>query len=528
MESIIKRVRDKLIFTFSDGSTYTLQNSIDSTQSVDNYITSVKVKESICNTGSNIIGSLGSSQLTLNIKSKDKLLCSNNSSSAYYGMMNETCKIHLYVYCTELESTDDNYEIDMGVYYVDSWEEGASYDSSQDVTITCSNIMNRIKNIVVNKILIDNDSSFSDFLVYVITHINSDNNYNISYDRSTFDVIEGSIVDWKIHYKNMSSFKFVDIGNDIINNTLAFIFADRSGVIKCDSLIDDNFNLSIGNLTGSTNLFSYNSIQGNLSNYSGFKIKYVDGVNIIPKNLGTYDNYQPINGTNKISISSSDKIVAIDMIDVSLGSNYNNADSTNIDINYNIKDIVYHESGVDIYFTTNQLYPLKLTVYGRVKELNYNEITRYTRTEKNEVLEITNKILNTSGITEYADKLKEFILLQNNMIQAEGYINPYFKPGDIVYVQGVSLNIDGYYKIISTEMTLNTNFRNKLTLLRTYENNLSADEIMYHNMEVLESNLNGIEVDTSAVVTLTSSYENKVLDIYESNFEDLEEVLDGV
>ncbi|MBQ4030827.1 MAG: hypothetical protein II625_03635, partial [Bacilli bacterium] len=67
MESIIKRVRNKLIFTFSDGSTYTLQNNIDSTQSVNNYITSVKVKESICNTGSNIIGSLGSSQLTLNI-----------------------------------------------------------------------------------------------------------------------------------------------------------------------------------------------------------------------------------------------------------------------------------------------------------------------------------------------------------------------------------------------------------------------------------------------------------------------------
>lgn len=522
MESIIKRVRDKLIFTFSDGSTYKLQNSLDSTQSVDNYITSCSLKESILNSGSNnIIGSVGSNNLSATIISRDGLLVPDNSSSPYYRMMNESCVIDLYVYCTELESTSAEYEVYFGKYYVLSWEVGQSHNTNHEVTITATNIIGKIKDIAIKRILLKRDTNFKDYLVYVIDKLNSSMDYTLYYDQNSFDVIEGEIVSWLVNYKNITSTEFSKITDDIINNTLALLYCNRNSIFKADSLLDEDVSQAVGTLNGGINLFSYNRVQGNLSNYSGFNLEYILNNYIESVSLGSSNKYTPVKGSNTVTIDCNyDDIVAVDSVRIKA------TDDSNRQLNYDIENVVYYKGGIEVTFTTNIVIPLDIEVFGRINKYNYKTDTVYIDNSiKNSLIDLKNYVLNTSGIREYELKLKDIMTLQNNLIQVEGYINPNIKPGDIVSVIGTSLSINGYYKVVQTDYKLVTNYRCKMVLLKIGSFTPTADQLLENNMTLLERSLNGGEVEVSNVNSLSTEYENIVLNTYRSDFESLETCL---
>lgn len=460
MEGIVRHVKTQLKFTFSNGDTYELPLSSETQESLQTYGTKVKLNEKLYTpSNTSIIGQICCNTLSIEIISRDGLLISSNTKSKYYGYMNNTAVVE--IWCTLPE--ENNVKIYMGKYWVDTWENGNSSSNRYEVSINCVDLLNKIKHISLARVSMQRNITFKNYLISVLNKLNSNlpADMQIKYNEDDLIVFNKNYP-WEMYYNNIDRDNIETIFNNIAQNSLSYIWVNRNQYIKTDCLIDDKATESIATLSGSQNIFSYEITNGDIYQYSGVKVNYIDNVSYTDGVVLQMNKLPLTRGSNSISTNlNSDKVVNIHHIEIVINDNTSgNAICTNF---FNYKNNIEMDIQSSVASSDSSL-----TVYGTNITENYSSNTKYkNNNNQSSVLEVDNYILRKECIQDYVNGIINLISLNNGQIVVEGYINPQIQLDDMVTMVGSSLNINGQYKVIGLDYTLGNNYRCRATLLRT-------------------------------------------------------------
>lgn len=458
MNNSVTYVDTNITILFSNGKSLKLPFKNDNSQNTDlkNFGTSCNLKEKLYNpSSSNIIGDVCSNTLTLDITSYDGLLISSNEESEYFGYMDSSARISISVI------GDDNIETNLGIYYVDAWENGASAGEYTNVTITASDIMQRVKNISLGKINLKEHLKFSEYIIGIVDSLNKllPNDMNIQYTQSEIeklDTIYGD--DWQMWFNNIDRTDIETVFNTIAQNTLSYIWIDRNGYLKVDCLLDDKEEQAVCELSGSTNLLSYSVHNTDIYNYDGVKTKYISSISYSDEELLNMSDYELVSGSQTITAKlNSNKVKDIHHIEI--------VTDTGIAI---CKSFYYYRDYIEMNIDSSANTVADIIVFGKVIKESYDEKTVFKGSKQSTVLEIENYILRgASKISKYTNCFAELLQLKNAIIQVEGFINPQVKLDDMIKVIGKKLKISSNYKVIELDFTFGVNYDCKAKLIRT-------------------------------------------------------------
>lgn len=503
MNDLVKSVNTHIVFHFSNGDSYELplKTSNDS-ESLETFGKSVKLTERLCvRSANNIIGNIAGNNLDIEVTSYDGLLIPNNKDSRYYGYMNSTAYVD--ITCNIIDDIEDNkpYEVYMGRYIVDTWECGHTSSNNNEVSISCVDILSKIKNIAISKLKIKRNITFNEYIKMIIDKLNSTipSYMQIIYTDDEINIWKNSKYNWQMYFNNINRDDVEGMFNDITKCTISYIWINRNRHLMVDHLLDDNGNESVGSLSGSSNLLSYGT-QTRDNKYSGIKVKYVQSVNKKDSHLLHLDNIQLYAGDNALygQQLNSDKVLDINTIDVKCDKGSGTVTSF---LNY--------KNSIDFNIEADYKTNATINVYGVVLEESYEVIEKYINDNiKDNVIEIENKVLLNALIPTYIDGIIRLISMEDSQVYAEGFINPRIKIGDIVELQGSSMNINDYYKVIGLEYTLGTNYRCKATMIKTIKTQRNIEDILYIHNELLLTAISG-EIVKSMSYPDISKIENK-------------------
>lgn len=461
MNNTIKSVKTKATIIFKDEQSFEIPflNENSQVEDLTTYGISCNIKEDLySSSSSNIIGNICSNTLSIEIISKDKLLISSNDNSKYFGLMNNTAKINIEV------TGDDDITTNFGTYYINSWENGASNSKYAEVYITAGDLMSRIKNISIGKVRLKEHTTFSSYIISVITALNKklSDDMQVLYiedELKALDTIYGT--DWQMWYNNIERTDIETIFNTIAQNTLSYIWIDRTGTLRVDCLLDDAQETPVCSISGSTNLFSYQVNNADIYSYDGVNTKFIDNVSYSDEQVLQLSNYDISEGLNTITGSlNTDKVINIHHIEIDSDDGYAKCISF-----YSFRDYIEMkiESPKDIV--------ANITVYGTIINESYDNYTVANNIdEKGTMLEVENNVMyGKSNIIKYTEFFAKMIDLKNAQVSAEGYINPQVKLSDMLSLKGSKLEISNNYKVVSLDFKLGTNYRCNISLIKTVE-----------------------------------------------------------
>ena len=460
MNNTVYNVETTVTIYFNDGSYYELPLKDSAGTGLDNYCTSIELKEQLyTKNNNNIIGNVCANTLSLKIKSKDGLLISSNENSTYFGLMDETAYID--VSCTG----DDNVTTYMGRYFVDAWENGVTAATANDVSISAIDLLGKLKNIPLKKIKLQRELDVNTYLKSVIDALNNELplSMRINYRNQDLDIFHNSGYNWQLWYNNINRDSFENILNNISQNTLSNLWIDRDRYFKTDWLLDDSSELPVGDLSGAVQILDYGTNIADTDKASGVEITYIDNVSYEDKELASINNYPVTTGDNVVENLhlNSDKVINISTVQI-IPTSASNYEAYTKDI-YNYKD------SVDLTIHSSTSTDVNIKIWGTVINEITNTLVEYNNNNnKNNLISIDNRILRKELINTYKDGLLDLISYRNSNIYVEGFLNPQLKIGDIVSVRGSKLGIYDYYKIIGLDFKLGTSYRCRATLLKTF------------------------------------------------------------
>ena len=501
MENIVKAVNTHVVFHFANGLTYELPlKSSHVGQSLSTFGTSIKLKEALYTRSSNnIVGNIVGNTFDIELTSYDKLLIPSNESSPYYGYMNDTAYVE--ITCDVLDDIVDDqpYSVYMGRYMVDTWQDGGAYNTAFNVSISCVDILSKIKNIAIDKLRLRRNISFNDYIKIVIDTLNTKlpSFMQILYNNDDLNIWKNSEYTWQMYFNNIDRDNVENLFNCIAKYTISYIWIDRNRHIKTDHLLDDTPQESVGALSGSYNLLSYGIQAGGIDQFSGVKVKYISSVTSEDKQLLQLKDIQLYAGENEFLDQrlSSDKVYDIHTIEVKC--------ETGEGV---ITSFVNYKNSLDFTVEASNMTKATITVYGTILNESYESVTKYINNNyKDAVVEIENRVLIAPLISTYVDGLVNMMSMKNNQVYAEGFINPRIKLGDLVQLQGSNLNINDYYKVTGLEFTLGTNYKCKATLIKTIETPRNIEEILYNDNALMMEVLSDVEVDSSEFTDITAA-----------------------
>lgn len=518
MENIVQSVLTHIVFHFANGSTYELPLKTNrEEQELSTFGRAVRLKEGLYTRSSNnIVGNIVGNTLDIEVTSYDKLLLPTNESSQFYGYMNDTAYVE--VTCDVID--DNDYSVYMGRYMVDTWQGGNSSSTTNEVSISCVDILSKVKNIAIDKLRLKRNISFNDYIKLVIDKLNSilPSYMQILYTNDDLNIWKNSPYPWQMYFNNIDRDNVENLFNCIAKYTISYIWINRDRHIKTDHLLDDTPQESVGILSGSSNLLSYGTQTGDIDKYSGVKVKYIQSVSPKDEQLLQLSDVQLYAGENSFidQRMSSDKVWDIHTIDVKCESGIGNVTS-----------FMNYKNSIDFTIEATNKTKATITVYGYVMNESYDVIEKYKNDNiKDGVIEIENRVLLADLISTYVDGLVNLMSMKNNQVYAEGFINPRIKLGDLVQLQGSNMNINDYYKVTSLEYTLGTNYRCKATMIKTIETPRNVEDILYRHNELLLSAISGENVAGSSYPDITSAENTRCEIELADPLEELREVLE--
>ena len=478
MQSLVHSVKSHIVFHFANGSTYELPTKATNNERLTNYSTSIKLKENLYSrSSSNIVGNVMGNTLSIEAITRDKLLLPNNEESTYYGYMNDTA----YVDITCDVPEDNNISVYMGRYYVDTWEGGSSATSANEVSISCVDLLSKIKNIAIGKIRLKRNIAFNDYLKTVIDKLNSTlpSYMQIQYSNSDLNIWKNSQFDWQMYFNNIDRDNIENLFNCIAKYTISYIWINRERHLKTDHLLDDTPQESVCVLSGASNLMSYGTQTGDIDKYSGIRVKYITEVTSSDEQLLQLKDIQLYEGSNKFidQTLNSDKVWDVHTIVVECEEGKAVPTTPS-----------FYKNSIDFNVEATQKTKATITVYGTVLNENYDSVEKYKDNNvKETIIDIENRVLIDALIPTYTNGLISLMSMKNNQVYAEGFINPRIKLGDLVQLVGGKMGLNDYYKITGLEYTLGTNYNCKATMIKTIEMEKSPEEILYqHNLNLLD------------------------------------------
>jgi hypothetical protein len=511
MESVIQSVTVDITLVFKNNVEYKINFVDDGDEDTDEKTVGIScsLDENIFDSiDTNIIGDVSSNTLTLEISSRDGLLISSNEDSKFYGFMNDTAQVKLSV-------TDEyNNTTFMGLFFVTEWNNDTTSSNYYTVTITCESIMQKIKDIVLQKFVLQRRVKFSTYLASVIDYINNSlsKDLKIKYTYSTLKNIEKIYnTNWQIEYYELNNKTVETVLNTLALDTLSWIWIDRDNVLKVDCLQDDTEDSSVCELTGSTNLLSYNISDGNIRNYSGIRVKYIKDVKYSDKQVLSVSDVNLTKGSNnELDYTlSSDQTYTVHTIEI---------DTTD---GYAYPTSVYSDSSsIEFNITSSTATTASITAFGKVFTPTYKNKTKYKDNNNKDVenlLTIENYLLRGDCIDTYRDNFLRLINLKNNIITVTGWLNPALTLGNTVAVQGTRLGISGYYKIVSMSFDFGLSYEATATMVRVINAVPSFTSITEEDLTTVTNINNGYINESSSFKELddteTSVVNNEVGDI---------------
>jgi len=458
MQNTIHSVQTTLQVHFRNGDVYNIPMRDPNQQGLDNYCTAVSVKEQLySNNNNNVVGNITSSILSITVQSKDGLLISSNTNSIYYGYMDNTAYIEVNV------TGEDNVNTYLGRYFVDAWENGTKASDANTVNISAVSLIGRIKNISLRKLRLQRNLTVKDFIKSVVDKLNSGlpSYMQVLYRDQDLNIFDVTGYNWQLWYNNIDRDSFENIINNIAQNTLTNLWIDRNRYLKADWLLDDTQEQPVSTISGSVNVLDYGTNLADTSNASGVEVTYIDNVSYEDKELANIEGYPLTAGVNELdSIKlNSSKISNISTIEI-----INDSGTSKCVSFFNYKD------SIDFKIISTANTNANIKIWGTViKEIENTKTLYKDNNHKSDVVSINNNILRKELIDMYTTGLLGLISISNSSIYMEGFINPQVKIGDLVTVSGTKLGINGNYKVIGVELKLGTNYRCKLNLLKTFE-----------------------------------------------------------
>lgn len=501
MEDVVQNVRATVTITFSDGRSYTLQVS-DGQTDLKNYCSSIDIDEQLYKSSSNnIVGNICGNTLSLSLVSVDKLLIPNNNTSTYYGLMNDTAYVDINF--TVVESNETVY---MGRYYVDTWEGGTDSSRPNEVSISAVDLFGKIKNIPLGKIRIQKNISFINYIKTIIDNVNLTlpAYMQILYTNADLDIYKNSGYNWQMEYNNFDRDTLETLFNNIAKDSVSYIWIDRDRHIKTDHLLDDSEHESVAELSGSKNLLSYSMQTGDIDKYSGVSVKYINSI------TSSYDELLSINNVelfgDSINTLSDRKMNQSTVEDISLiqvvcdGDESKQGECLAFD---------WYKDSISLDITASENCVANIKVWGTYIIEDYATVTRYkSDTNKDDVIEMENRTLRRELINTYVDGLINLMSMKNNMVEAQGFIDPTLRCGDTVRFVGARFAVDDYYKVTGLKYNLSGgSYRCDASLIKVISTDQNVDDILFPYNEALKNTLDGIIITSSGLPILTNSQE---------------------
>ena len=521
-------VRSHITIYFRDGSSVTLYSGSNNQNVINNYCSSINIKESLFKQSSNsIVGNITGNSCNLKIISINKELIPQNINSSHYGLMDDTAYIDISLdykikYIDDIDTTVSKTDISLGRWYVQSWEGGTDSNKSNEITIVAVDRLSKIKNIPLSRIKLQEKINAKSYLVYIKNIINNKLPSPLKLDISD-DKIDmfNNTNDYNLILNNIDRDSVEDMFNNIAENTLTWIWVDRAGCLCTDWLLDEYSQEPVAVFDGSKNIFSYNSNVGSVSKYRGVQVEYITGISYTSEkvlNISGASFNANENILNNVTMSK-DNVLTIDTISV------NNKD-------IEVEVLAWYKNSIDLVVRNESQYysDIAIDVFGIVVNEHYSTVTAYltndnTYTDTGNILKIRNRILRRENINDYVRGLIKLLRCKSTMVSCTGPIDPDIKLDDCINVIGSKLGVNDTdtipHKVTGINISLKSggNYSATYDLMQVITDSRQADDIIYSNITYLyNACYNFIDPDLRV---LTPAEEEVVMEAYGNDLEEL-------
>lgn len=453
MTELIDRVKCKVIITLNDGTEIDISlATLGNTDAIENYITSIDIVESAATNNQNPVGVINSNTLKIILRSNDLSLLPDNENSVYYGKMDNTAIVDV-----TLEDVDG--EVMFNTFYVSSWTSNITATNPNQVTIEATDLLSIINKNSVPNINIVNNVKTSDAFKDTINKLNDtlESKYKIQYDEADIQFNAFPYID----YSNIEADNMGTWFNIIGQSTLTNIYYTRENKLKTDYCLDDTAGESVCNLSDKVNILNASIDKGGLVSYSGVKVNYIlNTVNKLTELTSVKDQVLKPGSNTFENINLGNKVFKICYVKVSTDS------KTAVEV----ESITYNKNTATVIIKnkTDKNISCTIQLYGQTLKENKLFVKKLKENSRNEILEVTNRILPTEYINVFADNLLSLIGIKASALSLSGFFNPRIKLGDTVYVDvEKSINTKGYYKVVELQWKITNVIKCEAKLIKT-------------------------------------------------------------
>lgn len=426
----------------SERYTATMGVDVPDTETI---INSVKVHELLSNDKVIKVGNVPKKVLTIDLVSNDRLLVSSNKDSKYYGLMNNTCII--YVYVRAHGDGRDWSDCAFGKFFVTSWRPKSTTDDNKSVSIEAVDRMGALVNSPIPDLKLFRGYTLEWYVNSVCSSIS---------DKSEDELKFGTqILLGKYDTSSDLCLKHSNVGkllNDVSLSSLNFIFFDRQNDLKNININADVKSAEVmakltdsdcvidGTLDTSPNVYSKLAVKyagANISeervicSVSGHKLSFSTDSN-------SYTTVNFPNLTNSIY-----KVTGVKL-------SYLNEDMADVEV----RDVSYDRNSVTMRLLnwSSTVQEVDVEVLGQVVE-EYDLLETFTIGNGDTTLNVDNKLCDGHNIATFGNELCDVIRNTKYSLQLTGSFNVLLKPGDIIEVELETLDVHGLFVIMDASWT---------------------------------------------------------------------------
>ena len=451
----------KVDIKFRNGETHTIYVNRDVAYDDDSEIVNLDIGSSLSSSSSNPLGGVATNTLDLTLESYDNSLDPECKSSHYYGYMDRTAYIEVYVtklyidpFDEEVNDSDEyppeeiKFEspVPLGTFYVESWTSNNSADDIYSVQISATDLITSICNMDVPIVRLDPRQNIMAYIKNVIEELNK-TLPEPKHIRISNSLAEVSAYDKNARHRNLATGEKVgELFNQVSQQLLSNIYINHENLLTFDSLLDDTTQEVVTTFSDDTNLDSISRTSGLLVDYSGVNVQYPVGKTETDKSIA--------------SVSDTD-FTEVKFNNLALSQRTHNMSyivvTSSTAICPTVKSLKYDNTKMNLELTkVSGEGTYSLEIYGSVQkdDTDTTDASYTTEDSKDSVITLQNGILAKSKISDYQAKVLKYMKNKRSGISCDVYCDPRVCLGDIVTVKSTLLEISGNYKVISLHWSL--------------------------------------------------------------------------
>ena len=451
----------KVDIKFRNGKTHTIYVNRDVAYDDESEIVNLDIDSSLSSSSSNPLGGVATNTLDLTLESYDNSLDPESKSSPYYGYMDRTAYIEVYV--TKLyidpfdeEPTDsDEYPpeeitfenpVPLGTFYVESWTSNNSADDIYSIQISATDLITSICNMDVPIVRLDPRQNIMAYIKNVIEELNK-TLPEPKHIRISDSLTEVSAYDKNARHRNLATGEKVgELFNQVSQQLLSNIYMNHENLLTFDSLLDDTTQEVVTTFSDDTNLDNISRTSGLLVDYSGVNVQYPVGKTETDKSIASV---------------SDTKFDEVKFNNLALSQRTHNMSyivvTSSTAICPTVKSLKYDNTKMNLELTkVSGEGTYSLEIYGSVQkdDTDTTDASYTNEDSKDSVITLQNDILAKSKISDYQAKVLKYMKNKRSGISCDVYCDPRVCLGDIVTVKSTLLGISGNYKVISLHWSL--------------------------------------------------------------------------